>query len=120
MSAHALFHIYSRRLFSGGGVAGLALALTLARNPGCAVELYEAAHSFTDVGAGIGFWPRGWDVLKGIGVFDDLVKKVTAFSGDLQPSTCTVCVDPLCKLMDGYSSDLAFHSRSQQSDYSIL
>ncbi|KAF9482274.1 FAD/NAD(P)-binding domain-containing protein [Pholiota conissans] len=60
----------------GGGIGGLGLALALARfdtNSSIQVDIYEAAAKLTQVGAGITFWPRGWDVIKDLGLEDDLV-----------------------------------------------
>jgi salicylate hydroxylase len=49
-------------LCSGGGVGGLTLAVALSKYPDIQVELFEAAKSFTEVGAGIGLWPRAFKV----------------------------------------------------------
>ncbi|KAF9482273.1 salicylate hydroxylase, partial [Pholiota conissans] len=60
----------------GGGIGGLGLALALARfdaDSSIQVDIYEAATKLTQVGAGITFWPRGWDVIKDLGLEDDLV-----------------------------------------------
>ncbi|KIJ16517.1 hypothetical protein PAXINDRAFT_98958 [Paxillus involutus ATCC 200175] len=52
----------------GGGVGGLTLAVALSKYPDIQVELFEAAKSFTEVGAGIGLWPRAFKVLRKLGV----------------------------------------------------
>ena len=57
---------------SGGGIGGLAFAVALAKVPGIEVHIYEAASAFTDVGAGIGTWSRGWEVLKKLGLDQEL------------------------------------------------
>ena len=50
----------------------MALAVALAKVPGIEVHIYEAANAFTDVGAGIGTWSRGWEVLKKLGLGQEL------------------------------------------------
>ncbi|KAG1886734.1 hypothetical protein F4604DRAFT_1284843 [Suillus subluteus] len=51
----------------GGGVGGLTLAVALSRYPDIVVDVYEAAQSFYEVGAGIGIWPRTFKVLRKLG-----------------------------------------------------
>jgi hypothetical protein len=58
--------------FSGGGIGGLAFAVALSKVPGIEVHIYEAAHAFTNVGGGIGTWSRGWEVLKKLGLAQEL------------------------------------------------
>lgn len=57
---------------SGGGIGGLAFGVALAKVPGIEVHIYEAANAFTDIGAGIGTWSRGWEVLKKLGLGQEL------------------------------------------------
>ncbi|EIW63965.1 FAD/NAD-P-binding domain-containing protein [Trametes versicolor FP-101664 SS1] len=66
----------------GGGVCGLACAIALQR-AGLAVELFEAAAAFTEVGAGIGLGPNAIRVLKEFGVLDAVLKKTNP--GELKP-----------------------------------
>ncbi|GLB39496.1 putative FAD binding domain containing protein [Lyophyllum shimeji] len=65
----------------GGGIAGLALAVALSKYPDIDVDIYEAATEFSEVGAGIGVWPRVWKILEHLGLSEDLAR-VTA----LKPS----------------------------------
>ncbi|KAG2076203.1 salicylate hydroxylase [Suillus decipiens] len=51
----------------GGGVGGLTLAVALSRYPDIVVDVYEAAQSFHEVGAGIAIWPRTYKVLRKFG-----------------------------------------------------
>ncbi|KAG2120320.1 hypothetical protein BD769DRAFT_1480136 [Suillus cothurnatus] len=51
----------------GGGVGGLTLAVALSRYPDIVVDVYEAAQSFYEIGAGIGVWPRAFKVLQKLG-----------------------------------------------------
>ncbi|THH28366.1 hypothetical protein EUX98_g5817 [Antrodiella citrinella] len=56
----------------GGGVGGLIAAHALARFPNIQVDVYEAARELTEVGAGIGMWPRTWRILQTLGLDHDL------------------------------------------------
>jgi hypothetical protein len=47
---------------SGGGVGGLTLAVALSRYQDIAIDVYEAAQSFCEIGAGVGVWPRAFRV----------------------------------------------------------
>ncbi|KAG2031056.1 FAD/NAD(P)-binding domain-containing protein [Suillus americanus] len=51
----------------GGGVGGLTLAVALSRHQDIAVDVYEAAQSFCEIGTGIGVWPRAFKVLRKFG-----------------------------------------------------
>ncbi|KAG0706587.1 hypothetical protein DFH29DRAFT_133362 [Suillus ampliporus] len=51
----------------GGGVGGLTLAVALSRYPDIIVDVYEAAQSFYEIGAGVGVWPRAFKVLRKFG-----------------------------------------------------
>ncbi|KAJ7227879.1 salicylate hydroxylase [Mycena haematopus] len=59
---------------SGAGIGGLTLALALSRYPDIEVELYEAAATLTEVGAGIAVFPRPWKILQMLGLEEDLLK----------------------------------------------
>ncbi|TBU57688.1 FAD/NAD(P)-binding domain-containing protein [Dichomitus squalens] len=58
----------------GGGVGGLTCALALSRYHDIQVDVYESAAAFTEIGAGIGLWPRSWKILCALGLADDLTK----------------------------------------------
>ncbi|KIJ64716.1 hypothetical protein HYDPIDRAFT_175280 [Hydnomerulius pinastri MD-312] len=51
----------------GGGVGGLTLAVALSKYPDIEVEVFEAAKCFTEIGAGVGIWPRAFKVLRKLG-----------------------------------------------------
>jgi len=51
----------------GAGMAGMAAAGAL-RQAGVEVEIYEQAHQFGRIGAGIQMLPNSMKVLRGIGV----------------------------------------------------
>ncbi|KAF8072155.1 hypothetical protein FPV67DRAFT_1748853 [Lyophyllum atratum] len=65
----------------GGGIGGLAFAVALSKYPDIDVDIYEGATKFSEVGAGIGVWPRVWKILEHLGLSEDLAR-VTA----LKPS----------------------------------
>lgn len=54
----------------GGGIAGLCLGVALARFPDIEVNVYEAAATFKEVGAGVMMWGRTWRVLSLLGLAD--------------------------------------------------
>ncbi|CAF9916585.1 hypothetical protein IMSHALPRED_003240 [Imshaugia aleurites] len=55
----------------GGGIAGLALAIGLLRH-GVPFHLYESAHAFAEVGAGVGFGPNA---LRAMSLIDPRVRE---------------------------------------------
>ena len=57
----------------GGGIGGLAAALSLFR-AGFDVHVYEQAHALREVGAGIQVSPNASRVLHGLGLADELAK----------------------------------------------
>ena len=66
---------------SGGGVGGLTLAYALSKSPEIQVDVYEAASKFTEIGAGISVWWRTRQVLKSLGLEEDIVRLVTFLPG---------------------------------------
>ncbi|EKM51434.1 uncharacterized protein PHACADRAFT_200263 [Phanerochaete carnosa HHB-10118-sp] len=58
----------------GGGIVGLAFAISLAKSgaQNIEVDIYESAPSFGQVGAGMGFWPRIWESMRLLGLEEDL------------------------------------------------
>ena len=71
--------------FSGGGIGGLTFAVTLRKLCGerVRVNLYEAAHEFSEVGAGIGGWPRVRAIMEALGLTGDLSTVATGNDGTL-------------------------------------
>ncbi|OCH96306.1 FAD/NAD(P)-binding domain-containing protein [Obba rivulosa] len=67
----------------GGGVCGLTCAIALVRS-GVPVEVFEAAHKFGEVGAGIGIGPNASWVLKDIGVLDEVLAKAREARPNMQ------------------------------------
>ncbi|KIK67264.1 hypothetical protein GYMLUDRAFT_861796 [Collybiopsis luxurians FD-317 M1] len=60
----------------GGGIGGLICAFALSRYNDIEVHVFESANSLSEVGAGIGVWPRAWKVLKELGLVDALLQVV--------------------------------------------
>ena len=75
---------------SGGGIAGLTLAVALGRreDPSSPVQIdmYESGTEITTVGAGITVWPRTWAIMRALGMYEDLsneaVKMVESKGGN--------------------------------------
>ena len=61
-------------VIAGGGIAGLASAICLARS-GWQVTLFESASGFEDVGAGVQISPNGSRILEAMGVLQELKGK---------------------------------------------
>ncbi|KAI9069026.1 FAD/NAD(P)-binding domain-containing protein [Trametes sanguinea] len=64
----------------GGGIAGLTLAVTLGRyaedgDAPIEVHIYENGPEITTVGAGISVWPRTWDVMHRLGLYEQLAEQ---------------------------------------------
>ena len=51
----------------GGGIGGLCLAISLLKHPHVHVQIYEAAHKFSEIGAGIAVAPNAVRALRLIG-----------------------------------------------------
>jgi salicylate hydroxylase len=67
---------------SGGGVGGLTLAFALSKSPDICVDVYEAASKFTEIGAGIGVWWRTRQVLKSLGLEEDIIRLLPFHPGE--------------------------------------
>ena len=80
---------------SGGGVGGLVCAVALSRHPDIHIDVYEAAAAFTEIGAGIGVWPRAWKVLCALGLAEDLAKIAVVPPTDLPRACCAVAISRL-------------------------
>ncbi|MCQ4323266.1 FAD-dependent oxidoreductase, partial [Stutzerimonas stutzeri] len=52
----------------GGGISGLALALSLCKHSHLNVQLFEAAPAFGEVGAGVSFGPNAVRAIVGLGL----------------------------------------------------
>ncbi|KAG7099744.1 hypothetical protein E1B28_001559 [Marasmius oreades] len=76
----------------GGGLCGLATAYPLSK-AGISVKVFEAAHKFEEVGAGVGFGPNAIRALEGLGV----LPAILARSGEDKP------VQRLFKFVEGYA-----------------
>ena len=57
----------------GAGLGGLLLALFLQRkSPDIQVDIYESASKLTELGVGIGMWPRSWEIIRSLGLEEEL------------------------------------------------
>ncbi|KAF9553098.1 hypothetical protein CPC08DRAFT_714057 [Agrocybe pediades] len=75
----------------GGGMGGLALAVALSKlklEDHLDINIYESASKLTEVGAGITFWPRGWEIMRKMGLEEFLLSKLS--SAEIKP-----CVEEL-------------------------
>ncbi|EPQ53148.1 hypothetical protein GLOTRDRAFT_26188, partial [Gloeophyllum trabeum ATCC 11539] len=52
----------------GGGIGGLVCAAALSKASDIEVNIYEAAHRFMGIGAGIGMYPQVWNIGHGMGL----------------------------------------------------
>lgn len=60
-------------IYSGAGIGGLLLGLLLQRDASdLQVDIYESAAELTELGAGIGMWPRSWEIVRELGLEDEL------------------------------------------------
>lgn len=60
----------------GGGIAGLAVAISLLKHPGVNVQVYERTRVFQEIGASISLAPNGLRTLEKLGVENALVGDV--------------------------------------------
>jgi len=58
----------------GAGIGGLTLAVALSRYPDIEVQLFEAAEKIAEIGAGLGLFPRHWEVVQKLDLEEDLLK----------------------------------------------
>ncbi|KDR82014.1 hypothetical protein GALMADRAFT_221903 [Galerina marginata CBS 339.88] len=62
----------------GGGIGGLTMAVAFSHmnlEESIQVNVYESAAKLTQVGAGIGLWPRGWEIWKSMGLEEALAAR---------------------------------------------
>ena len=58
------------------------MALFLQKHcPQLEINIYEAAHELAEIGAGVGIWPRVWEILHHLGLEEDLRKAIGEDSG---------------------------------------
>lgn len=55
----------------------MVFAYALSKSADIRVDVYEAASEFTEIGAGIGLWWRTRQVLKSLGLEEDVVRLLT-------------------------------------------
>jgi salicylate hydroxylase len=52
----------------------MTIPVALSKYEDIEVSVFEAAREFSEVGAGIGVWPRVWKILAHLGLDDDLAR----------------------------------------------
>ncbi|KAI0919700.1 hypothetical protein AcW1_003116 [Taiwanofungus camphoratus] len=68
----------------GAGIGGLTFAVSLRKFcKNVTVDIYESAAMFAEIGAGIGLWPRVWEVMKSLGLNEDLQAIGSGIDNDL-------------------------------------
>lgn len=70
----------------GGGIAGVGLALGLARRSHLEVRLFESARAFGEIGAGVSFGPNAVRAIQGLGMgeaYAELADRTPAPHGDV-------------------------------------
>ncbi len=85
-----------RLIIAGGGIGGMAAALALERE-GIAVNVFERAPAFAEIGAGMSLWPNATRILRSWGVLDPLLETsetVTHFDL-LRPDGGTISTIPM-------------------------
>ncbi|KAF5379482.1 hypothetical protein D9615_006637 [Tricholomella constricta] len=63
-----------RVVICGAGIGGLTAAVALSAYPDIDVEVYEGASELAEVGAGIGIFPRPWEIIQRLGLEKDLLQ----------------------------------------------
>ncbi|KAM5540038.1 hypothetical protein V8D89_006178 [Ganoderma adspersum] len=60
----------------GAGLGGLIFALLMQKHAEDTVEvdIYESAHELTEIGAGVSMWPRIWEIIRYLGLEDELLE----------------------------------------------
>jgi len=61
----------------GGGIGGLVLAIAIGKYSDTPIDIYEAQPSITTTGAGFSLWKRSMEVMKELGLWDDIAKVST-------------------------------------------
>ena len=88
----------THKCHSGGGLGGLVLALLLQKNDqdsDIQVDIYEGASDLAEIGAGLAMWPRIIEIMRYLGVEEDLLKLAgDGHSGGMSMSTSPL-VPPL-------------------------
>ena len=87
----------------GGGIGGLSLALGLLKHKHLHVQVYEAAHTFGEIGAGVAIGPNSQRALKLIGphAYGAFEKHATGSGWESYADVSMehiVVSDPLCSL----------------------
>ena len=82
-------------MISGGGIGGLILACALSRAQDIAIDVYEGAAAFGDIGAGITLRKRTMPFLAELG----LIEEILAINGSSQDNASSTSA---CELREKY------------------
>ncbi|KAG6844819.1 hypothetical protein H0H87_003386 [Tephrocybe sp. NHM501043] len=63
-----------RVVICGAGIGGLTAAVALSAYSDIDIEIYEAAAELAEVGAGIGIFPRPWEIIQKLGLEKELLQ----------------------------------------------
>lgn len=85
--------------FSGGGIAGLSLAVTLGKYSQIVVDIYESAQEMGTVGAGLVVWKRTWEVMRQIGLDVEMTKRGISHPSDGQSLFVFITVRSVTELL---------------------
>ncbi|MFK7845990.1 MAG: FAD-dependent monooxygenase [Rhodothermales bacterium] len=100
----------------GGGIGGLATAIVL-RQMGHEVEVYERAPEITEVGAGIGLWTNGLEVLQALRVKGYMERSVPTNETSVRSADGTVLSGASKSDLGGKEHDLVrFFHRAELLD----
>ncbi|TDL26535.1 salicylate hydroxylase [Rickenella mellea] len=66
----------------GGGIGGLTAAIALSKRTDIQVDVYETAHKYTEIGAGVRLRRRSWHVMRALGLEEPLSQLVDVTSED--------------------------------------
>lgn len=60
----------------------MAFAVALSRvKRDVVVDIYESKQTYSEIGAGVGMWPRVWETMRALGLEEGLKRELGAFPG---------------------------------------
>ena len=104
--------------FSGAGLGGLLLALFLQKEcPELQVTIYESAHQLAEIGAGVAAWPRVWEVLKYLGLEEDLIQAGGTHDGG---GMCEIEVPTLLRSRCGHVETFMRYRKGDEQEARVI
>ena len=86
--------------------------------PHIRVDIYESTHELTEIGAGIGMFPRVWEILKTLDIEEDLLTIIGNADASCQWSHPFIHYDFLRVLVDVSNPYALLQVRRTQEDRS--